>query len=116
MKNVAGTRDIENYFVQDNAKTQLTWRSEPTNVQFLCRISSLIMDYMKIAPSGKLPASKHKDALAFLNSEAVPGVGLCKINFTTKSDADYLDWLDMNIRVTMYMFKSLKLKEEAGLC
>ena len=116
MKNMAGTRDIESYFIMDNAKTQLTWKSEPSNVQFLLRVSSLMMDYMKIAPSAKLPAAKHKEALQYLNAEPVPGIGLCKINFSTKSDSDYLDWLDMNIRITMYLFRCLKAKDEAGLC
>jgi hypothetical protein len=112
---IHSSRDVSEFFLKDGVKA-LEWHSNPsTCVLLLLRLIPLAREYAKIVPNTKIPQTKHREALAKMNDEEVPGVGRCRLNFTTKSDAEFIDWLDMSIRVVLYMFKQLKEKNVSQL-
>ena len=95
-----GTRDIVK-LTACPAGTGMTWKSAPC-IRWLAGLASLYVAYAKFAPNGLISGKKHKLARECLNS-------LEPINFTKKSNADFVDMIDERIRIGFKQFRTVKL-------
>ena len=83
-----------------------SWKTSP-HPAWMAQCSDLVQELLKIAPNGLVTSSKLKTAVAKLAQER-------KINFTTMSEDDFQDAIDMRIRVVLSQYRAVKMSKEAA--
>ena len=66
----------------------------------------------KVFTTGVIPSKKLILALKYLNTESKPGVGILKINFTTKNEDDFCDYIDDKLKTLLRAFRELAMDPE----
>ena len=84
---------------------QWSWKTAP-NVSWMCKTSSLVAGFLKIAPNGVLASQKIRNALIKMTQNR-------KVNRSRFADSDWADKIDLRLRVVLSQFRELKKRPEA---
>lgn len=80
--------------------------------QLLVQYCDLAKSMAKVFTTGVIPSKKLALALKYLNAESKPGVGTLKINFTSKQENDFCDYIDDRLKVIVKAFRELAMDPE----
>lgn len=83
------------------APSQFSWKTRPVG-EWLANVAGLFYDLAVVCPNTKIASSKLQLALQYLMKNGHV------VNNTKKSDRDYVDMVDVTLRILMSHFRTLK--------
>ena len=89
-------------------KFEISWKTA-VNVTWLTSIAGLVEYMLHVAPNGVLPSKKHKLALQKLCNAEHEGLK----NTTKKTENDFIDLVDQNLRIAMHQFREMAKSDMA---
>ena len=94
--NLKGTRDLWSFV---SPLDEISWKIHSIEPHSYKELLPLMGMYADICATGAIPKLKHQLAIQTLNNENMPGMGMLKVNFTTMSEASFIDKVDDKLRM-----------------